>query len=493
MPEYRWKQIEPLSADDRSIDLASMAPLYATWKTSKDRLQKSSPSSLETFNNRLIRRLNVETGILERLYDIDRGTTEALVSNGFAEELVARGSTDIEPSRLIDILRDHDAAIQLVMDCIKGNRVVSKGVIHDLHVTLTKQQATTFAVDQFGDPLEIPLLKGKYKIHPNNPKRPDGSVHEYCPPDHVDTEMEQLLHLLEQYRDDDPIIVTSWFHHRFTQIHPYQDGNGRVARALTTYLLIRSDLLPLVIDRDLRTTYIDALESADFGDLSKLATLFAQLERAAILEALSVDIDAEVTQEGRLTTAVIQSLAAKFSRRRESKDAELREVNNVAIQLRSEGRGLIESALNQLRNSVIPISTAEIFVQEGGPDSENSHWYKFEVIQTAKNSGKYANFNEHHYFVKATVRIKRERITFVTSLHHVGRDLSGIMEATTFARLESFEDSDDRESVTQDFFVCSLEPFVFTYQTNVEDIVASFGRWLDESIAIALKEYGDRL
>src|SRR3984957_11956807 len=93
-------------------------------------------------------------------------------------------STDIEPSRLIDILRDHESAIQLVMDCVSGNRPLSKGVIHDLHRILTNHQETTTAIDQFGNRREIPLLKGKFKEYPNNPRRPDGSEHEYCPPIH---------------------------------------------------------------------------------------------------------------------------------------------------------------------------------------------------------------------------------------------------------------------------------------------------------------------
>src|SRR5581483_11004962 len=106
---------------------------------------------------------------------------------------------------------------------------------------------------------------------------PDGSMHEYCPPIHVDSEVEKLLTWLASYTDEDPVIVASWFHHRFTQIHPYQDGNGRVARALTTLILLRADLLPLVVDRDLRINYINALELADQKQLSALAQMFARL------------------------------------------------------------------------------------------------------------------------------------------------------------------------------------------------------------------------
>jgi hypothetical protein len=71
--------------------------------------------------------------------------------------------------------------------------------------------------------------------------------------------------------------------------------------------------------------------------------------------------------------------------------------------------------------------------------------------------------------------------------------VSGIMEATCFARLESFEDSDDREYISQDFRSCAVDPFVFTYKTNERDIADAFERWLDAAIAVAFKEFGDRI
>jgi hypothetical protein len=105
----------------------------------------------------------------------------------------------------------------------------------------------------------------------------------------------------------------------------------------------------------------------------------------------------------------------------------------------------------------------------------------------------FVDFSEDHYFVKASIRAARERLVFVTSFHHVGRELTGVMEATSFSRLESYEDSEDRESVDEKFFLCSMEPFVFTHRTNVAEIKDAFGRWLDQALAVAIKEHGDRL
>jgi hypothetical protein len=38
-----------------------------------------------------------------------------------------------------------------------------------------------------------------------------------------------------------------------------------------------------------------------------------------------------------------------------------------------------------------------------------------------------------------------------------------------------------------------MEPFVFTHRTNVAEIKDAFGRWLDQALAVAIKEYGYRL
>ncbi len=493
MNDYQWRPIEPLAGQDREDDFANMQPLYDAWRASKLRLEESSEDSLRRFTERLVRRLSVETGILERIYDLDRGTTEALVATGFLDDLVSRSNTDIEPSHLIDILRDQEAAIQLVMDCVGHRRGLTKGFLHELHAVLTKHQDSTVAIDQFGRRREIALLKGCFKKYPNNPRGPDGSTHEYCPVLQVEAEVERLLGLFSEYSDDDPIIVAAWLHHRFTQIHPYQDGNGRVARALVTLVLLRAQLLPLVIDRDLRVEYLEALQAADRGELSSLTSMFARLERAAILEALSVDVDDDVAHDRSLTSAVIESLARKFERRKQAKEAELREVNGIAKVLRERAEDVIDGELNLLAKPLSEVYRTEVFVKLGGPDHGNAHWYRNEVIRSAKEAGKYANLEEDHYFVKGAIRAGRERLIFVVSFHHIGRELSGIMEATAFSKLESYDNSDDWQAASQENFVCSLEPFVFTYRTPEKGMAGPFAKWLDRALAVAMKEYGDRL
>jgi hypothetical protein len=86
-------------------------------------------------------------------------------------------------------------------------------------------------------------------------------------------------------------IESAWLHHRFTEIHPYQDGNGRVARALASLVFIKAGWFAVVVARDGRARYIDALESADEGDLGPLVSFFVDVQRRSLFQATKVAAD----------------------------------------------------------------------------------------------------------------------------------------------------------------------------------------------------------
>lgn len=95
-----------------------------------------------------------------------------------------------------------------------------------------------------------------------------------------------------------PVVRAAIFHQRFTAIHPFRDGNGRTARALTT-LLLRRDGFPieiLALQRILderRDVYIATLREADRGDLNSWLQFFTQAVRDTLQQAL------DRTQGGR--------------------------------------------------------------------------------------------------------------------------------------------------------------------------------------------------
>jgi len=91
--------------------------------------------------------------------------------------------------------------------------------------------------------------KGQYKQLSNKvvAKYPDGQsrvIFNTTAPYLVSKEMEQLLQWTHQQLEEQiihPLIVTATFVYEFLSIHPFQDGNGRLSRLLTTLLLLQQD------------------------------------------------------------------------------------------------------------------------------------------------------------------------------------------------------------------------------------------------------------
>jgi Fic family protein len=113
------------------------------------------------------------------------------------------------------------------------------------------------------------------------------------PPDsQVKPMLDDLLEWLAspEARLEDPIIRAAILHHQFTRIHPFRDGNGRTARALTTLALRREGFgfELLVLQRlfdEHREEYIAVLREADQGDLTHWIEFFAAALADAAAEA----------------------------------------------------------------------------------------------------------------------------------------------------------------------------------------------------------------
>ena len=87
--------------------------------------------------------------------------------------------------------------------------------------------------------------RGNYKQHSNavEAQLPDGSRHiifETTPPGHLtEDKMEAVLRWYNRNKEVHPIINTAVLIYEFLTIHPFQDGNGRMSRLLTTLSLLQ--------------------------------------------------------------------------------------------------------------------------------------------------------------------------------------------------------------------------------------------------------------
>lgn len=291
-----WEPLTDLPEDWSTLTDGELKPLLQFWNDQRADLEQSG--ALNIFTCRLNREWSIETGQIEGVYNIDRGITETLIERGIRSDLIPSEPGQRPPEIIAAIIQDHLDVLEGLFQFIKGDRPLTKGYIHELHAGLLRHQDTTTVQDQFGNFFSAQLQKGRYKERPNNPKRPDGSIHQYAPPEQVDSEMERLLDLHKRHEQQGvPVEVeAAWLHHRFTQIHPYQDGNGRVARALASLIFMKAGWFPVVVTRDDRARYIEALEVADKGNLRLLITFFSDIQRRALFQAIQAVADIQPAQ-----------------------------------------------------------------------------------------------------------------------------------------------------------------------------------------------------
>ena len=502
MLAHTWQPITGLETEHLDIDFEEIDALQAQWSTYRRRREDDDPDAYKAFVERVHRRWAIETGIIEGIYNIDRGTTQTLVEKGLTAEFIEFGATDRDPRDLIAVLHDHRDTAEFVTDVIRQQMPLSVHYIRQLHQILLRNQETYIAYDQFERPIETPLDRGGFKSLPNNPTRTDGLVHEYCPPIQVESELDNLIGKYGHYQSSigqfHPLLTAAWLHHRFTQIHPFQDGNGRVARALLTWHLVRENYLPIIISRDGKDRYIDALESADSGDLNPFVGFIVRLQREIILEALGEPVTAQVPN---VFTQVLDNIAERVESRFERDRRLLRSVNQVAIALRDSTEVDLENRASEivcrLNESGLSVNAT---TERGGPENDKGHWYQYQVLQTAKDAQHWVNLNEDKFFAKLSInpedRSRAPRLVFVVSLHHVGRQLTGIMAATAFAQifgLGTSSSEDQEEPNTPDFKNCTIEPFTFTAVQDVQGKTRRFEQWVQESLTVALAYWGEYL
>src|SRR6266436_7226325 len=111
-----YERITDLPNDFASEEAESVEALGDNWRERYEEIKGSE--ALTEFNEKLYRSWAIETGIIERLYTIDRGTTRLLVERGLDSSLIAHGATDKAPEYVIALLQSNRSAIDAVLNQI---------------------------------------------------------------------------------------------------------------------------------------------------------------------------------------------------------------------------------------------------------------------------------------------------------------------------------------------------------------------------------------
>ncbi|MDR2499010.1 MAG: Fic family protein [Tannerellaceae bacterium] len=163
-------------------------------------------------------------------------------------------------------MKAHNAGLELVKrEAGDRERTLSEGFIRNLNrVILVKDFYKSKPVN--GIPNRYEVKVGVYKTHSNSVKTSTGEIFNYASPEETPALMTDLLNWYNEEEakgEFTPIRLAALLHYRYIRIHPFEDGNGRIARLLVNYVLLRHGYPMLIVPTKEKELYLDALNKCD--------------------------------------------------------------------------------------------------------------------------------------------------------------------------------------------------------------------------------------
>lgn len=143
---------------------------------------------------------------------------------------------------------------------------LTQNFIRTLHQTLLREDYTVYRNLPDGVPTSYVIHAGQYKTRPNSVITRYGDRFEYASPEETPSLMADLVDWYNKAELEGkltPIELAALFHYRYIRIHPFEDGNGRIARLMVNFILSRHNYPMIVVRSRKKSEYLEALHQSD--------------------------------------------------------------------------------------------------------------------------------------------------------------------------------------------------------------------------------------
>jgi len=215
-------------------------------------------------------------------------------------------------------MKAHNVGLELMkVEAKDRERMLSEHFIRVLNQTILVRDF--YKTSRDGD-YRYKINVGVYKTRPNSVITPTGEIFDYASQEETPSLMGDLV---EWYRNEEQQgklkveELAALFHYRYIRIHPFEDGNGRIARLLVNYILFRHNYPMLVIRSDDRNNYLKALRQCDLltGKITSVGAHATLQQTKPLVDYISVILENKLT-------ALIQLAKGEISEFIEAKDDE---------------------------------------------------------------------------------------------------------------------------------------------------------------------------
>jgi hypothetical protein len=208
---------------------------------------------------RLLRAAALDSTALDGLFPANPELTTMVLGGSINRPDGDRATDPIEV-----VAECHRRALVLASEAAADGRSIDSHLIAVLSDVITESQASYSVTTEHGDTVEVDLPRRQYKPVSNYLPLPGGGLAVFAPASLVAAEMERLSAELSSspFAALHPAVQAAYAHYALTAIHPFADGNGRLARTVASIFLIRSAGVPLIVFAEQWPAYYQALKQA---------------------------------------------------------------------------------------------------------------------------------------------------------------------------------------------------------------------------------------
>lgn len=228
--------------------------LYKEWQA----LQPLKPEDESRLKRKFMLEFNYNSNHIEG-NTLTYGQTELLLL--FGKVVNEASMKDLEE------MKAHNVCLKMIQEeAADAHMPLTETFIRQLHHTLLREDYTLYRQLPDGTTTSYVIHAGIYKTRPNSVITVTGERFEYASPEETPALMTDLVEWYnaeEQKGEMSPIELATVLHYRYIRIHPFEDGNGRIARLLVNYILTRHHYPMIVVKSHDKDRYLTALNRCD--------------------------------------------------------------------------------------------------------------------------------------------------------------------------------------------------------------------------------------
>ena len=163
-------------------------------------------------------------------------------------------------------MKAHNLCLKLMQEEAASADVLRESFIKQLHQVMLREDYTVYRKMPGGLTTSYVVHAGTYKTRPNSVITSTGERFEYASAEETPSLMYDLVRWYNEQEQNNiltPVQLASLFHYRYIRIHPFEDGNGRIARLLVNFILLRHSYPMIVVLSRKKQSYLKAFSIAD--------------------------------------------------------------------------------------------------------------------------------------------------------------------------------------------------------------------------------------